>query len=191
MSRKQKFSHNGKKARARVQRIHTRIGATRRDFLHKASTATGHAAGHVSQNHAIVCLEDLPVRNMSQSAAGTTEKPGRTVRAKSGLNKSILDPGGFEFRRPLDYKLAWNGGWLVAVPPQYTSRTCPCCGHMSADNRKTQARFACVECGFEDNADLVGAINVLARGHRVLACGEWAQSGRSMKQEPTEATAHG
>ena len=161
MSRKQKFSNNWKKARARVQRIHTRIGNARRDFLHKAST-------QISQNHAIVCLEDLPVRNMAKSAAGTTEKPGRNVRAKSGLNKSILDQGWFEFRRQLDYKLAWNGGWLVAVPPHYTSRTCPCCGHVSADNRKTQARFACVECGFEDNADLVGAINILSRGMHML-----------------------
>ena len=128
------------------------------------------------------------MRNMAKSAAGRSDSPGRNVKAKSGLNKSILDQGWFEFRRQLDYKLAWNGGWLVAVPPQYTSRTCPCCGHMSADNRKTQARFACVECGFEDNADLVGAINIVERGHRLLACGEWAQSGHSVKQEPTEAT---
>lgn len=57
-----------------------------------------------------------------------------------------------------------------------------------SDNRQTQAKFACVECGFEANADLVGAINILARGHRVIACGEPVQSGRSVKQEPTEAT---
>ncbi|WP_027405321.1 RNA-guided endonuclease InsQ/TnpB family protein, partial [Aquaspirillum serpens] len=86
------------------------------------------------------------------------------------LNKSILDQGWGEFRRQLDYKLAWNGGWLVAVPPQNTSRTCPCCGHVSADNRKTQAQFACVKCGFEENADLVGAINVLRAGHARFAC---------------------
>ena len=59
---------------------------------------------------------------------------------------------------------------------------------MSKDNRETQAKFACIECGFEENADLVGAINILARGHRVLACGEPVQSGRSVKQEPAEAT---
>ncbi|MBK9953593.1 MAG: transposase [Candidatus Competibacteraceae bacterium] len=92
------------------------------------------------------------------------------MSAKSGLNKSILDQGWFEFRRQLDYKLAWLGGWLVAVPPQNTSRTCPCCGHVSADNRQTQARFACVECGFEENADVVGAINVLRAGHARFAC---------------------
>jgi putative transposase len=77
---------------------------------------------------------------------------------------------------------------VLAVPPQNTSRTCPCCGHVSADNRQTQAKFVCVDCGYENNADLVGAINVLERGHRLLACGESAQSGRSVKQEPAEAT---
>lgn len=163
MSRKAKFSHNWKKAKERVQRIHSRIGSARRDYLHKCSTT-------ISQNHAMVCIEDLQVRNMSRSAAGTAEAPGRNVRAKCGLNKAILDQGWFEFRRQLDYKLAWNGGHLVAVPPHNTSRTCPCCGHVSKDNRQTQARFACIGCGFEENADVVGAINVLRAGHARLAC---------------------
>ena len=163
LSRKVKFSNNWKKAKARVQKIHARIGNARRDYLHKTSTA-------ISKNHAMVCIEDLQVRNMSKSAAGTADAPGRNVRAKSGLNKSILDQGWFEFRRQLDYKLAWNGGWLIAVPPQNTSRTCPCCGHVSAENRRSQARFACVECGFEENADVVGAINVLRAGHARFAC---------------------
>lgn len=163
MSRKVKFSNNWKKAKTRVQKIHSRIGNVRRDFLHKVSST-------ISKNHAMVCIEDLQVRNMSKSAVGTADAPGRNVRAKSGLNKSILDQGWFEFRRQLDYKLGWNGGWLVAVPPQNTSRTCPCCGHVSADNRKTQVQFLCVECGFEENADLVGAINVLRAGHARLAC---------------------
>ena len=181
MSRKVKFSNNWKKAKARVQRIHSRIGNVRRDYLHKATTT-------ISQNHAMVCIEDLQVRNMSKSAIGTTDKPGRNVRAKSGLNKAMLDQGWFEFRRQLDYKLNWKGGILVAVPPQNTSRTCPCCGHVSAENRKTQAVFLCVECGYENHADVVGAMNILRAGHARLACGEPVLSGRSVKQEPTEAT---
>ena len=36
---------------------------------------------------------------MSKSAKGNAEQPGKQVRAKSGLNKSILDQGWFEFRR--------------------------------------------------------------------------------------------
>lgn len=156
MGRKTKFSNNWKKAKARVQKIHSRIGNARRDYLHKASTT-------ISQNHAMVW-------NMSASAKGSVENPGNNVRAKSGLNKSILDQGWFEFRRQLEYKLAWNGGWLVAVPPKNTSRTCPSCGHVSKDNRKTQDKFHCVDCGFEGNADVVGAINVLRAGHARFAC---------------------
>ena len=181
MSRKQKFSSNWKKAKAKVQRLHTRIADCRKDYLHKATTT-------ISQNHAMVCIEDLQVRYMSKSAAGSAEAPGRNVKAKSGLNQSILDQGWFEFRRQLEYKQTWRGGQVVAVNPRNTSRTCPCCGHVSAENRQTQARFACVECGFEENADLVGAINILAAGHAVLACGGMAQSGRPAKQEPAEAT---
>jgi len=180
MSRKVKFSSNWKKAKARVQGFHSRIANVRRDYLHKASTT-------ISKNHAMVCIEDLQVRNMSRSASGTKDAPGRKVRAKSGLNKAILDQGWFEFHRQLEYKLAWNGGMFVVVPPQNTSRTCPVCGHVSAENRKTQAQFCCVECGYAEHADLVGAINVLRAGHARLACGETAQSGRSVKQEPTEA----
>lgn len=181
MSRKTKFSSNWKKAKARVQKIHTRIANARRDFLHKTTTT-------ICKNHAIVCIEDLQVRNMSKSAAGSSDSPGRNVKAKSGLNKSILDQGWFEFRRQLEYKQVWLGGDVLAVPARNTSRTCPACGHVSADNRQTQAKFACVDCGYENNADMVGAINVLAAGHAVLACGELAQSGRSVKQEPAEAT---
>ena len=72
---------------------------------------------------------------------------------------------------------------LLAVSPHYTSQPCPCCGHASKDNRQTQAKFLCVDCGYENHADVVGAINVLERGYRLLACGESAQSGRSMKRE--------
>ncbi|CAN7401428.1 transposase [Trinickia sp. LjRoot230] len=181
MARKVKGSSNWKKSKARVQRIHAHIANARNDFLHKASNT-------ISKNHAMIAVEDLQVRNMSKSAAGAADAQGCNVRAKSGLNKSILDQGWFEFRRQLEYKTAWRGGFFVAVPPQNTSRTCPSCGHISAENRKTQALFACVRCGHEANADHVGAINVLERGQRLLACGETVQSGRSKKQEPADVT---
>jgi len=181
MARKVKFSQNWKKAKAKVTQVHIDIGNARKDYLHKASTT-------ISQNHAIVCLEDLQIRNMSKSSKGNAEQHGKRVKQKSGLNRSILDQGWGEFRRQLDYKLAWRGGHLIAVPPHNTSRTCPACGHISKENRLTQAKFECVECGFENNADLVGGINVLERGHRLLACGELAQSGRSAKQELAEAS---
>lgn len=181
MSRKVKFSANWKKAKARLAKLHTKIARVRQDYLHKATTT-------LSQTHALVAIEDLQVRNMSRSVSGTTDAPGRNVAAKSGLNKAILDQGWAEFRRQLDYKLYWSGGTLIAVPPQNTSRRCPCCGHVSKDNRTTQARFACVACGYANHADVVGAINILAAGHAAYVCGGAVLPDRPTKQEPTEAT---
>lgn len=186
MSRKKKFSSNWRKTRSRITRLHQHIANCRRDFLHKHSTA-------YSQNHAMIAVEALQVKNMSTSARGDKESPGKNVRAKSGLNRSILDQGWGEFIRQLQYKMQWAGGELVEVPPQYTSQTCPCCGHTHKDNRRTQAKFACGQCGYENHADHVGAINVLTRAHEKLAagyavsaCGEPVQSDHSVKQEPTE-----
>ena len=122
-----KFGKNWNKAKTKVHKMQRDIAEVRRDFLHKTSTA-------ISQNHAVV----------SASAAGTIQQPGRNVKAKAGLNRAILDQGWGEFRRQLAYKLAWRGAELIPVPPQYTSETCPNCGHVCAENRKTQAVFRCV-----------------------------------------------
>ena len=167
LSRKTKFSRNWQKQKRRVARLHHRIANVRKDALHKTSTT-------ISKNHAMVVLEDLAVGHMSRSAAGSAAAPGRNVRAKAGLNKSILDQGWGEFRRQLEYKQAWRGGDVLAINPRYTSQTCCECGHVSAENRRTQARFACVACGHEANADVNAARNILAAGHAVIACGESA-----------------
>jgi putative transposase len=119
----------------------------------------------------MVVIEDLQVSNMSASARGTVEVPGRNVHQKTGLNRSILDQGWFEFRRQLEYKAGWAGGEVLAVPAHHTSQTCPACGHVSRDNRLSQAQFACTDCGYENNADVVGALNILARGVKTCAKG--------------------
>lgn len=179
MSRKVKFSNNWNKAKRKVQNLHSRIANIRRDYLHKVTTT-------ISKNHAMIVIEDLKVSNMSKSAKGTAEQHGRNVRAKSGLNRSILDQGWFELRRQLEYKQLWRGGQVLAINPAYTSQKCACCGHTAKENRQSQSKFECLACGYIANADVNGARNILAAGHAVLACGEMADLGRSMKQEPAE-----
>ena len=159
---KTKFSKNWQKLKAKIARLHYRISNIRKNHLHKISSI-------ISKNHAIVYVEDLKVANMSKSAKGNVEQHGRNVKQKSGLNLSILDQSWAEFRRQLEYKLLWKGGYLISVPPQNTSRCCPCCGHTAKDNRPTQAEFKCVNCGFTENADVVGAINILKRGQQIQA----------------------
>lgn len=161
LKHKERGSANWKKQKRKIARIHQRIADIRRDYQHKATTT-------ICNNHAMVAVEDLRVTNMSKSARGTVAQPGRNVRQKSGLNRSILDQGWYEIRRQLEYKMSWSGGIFVAVPPHHTSQTCPACLYKSADNRKSQASFLCTHCGYAENADVVGAINVLHRGLDLL-----------------------
>jgi putative transposase len=153
------YSQNWKKQQRRITQLDIRIANCRHDFLHKLSTKT-------SKNHAVIVLEDLQVTNMSRSARGTVEEPGRNIAQKSGLNKAILDQGWGTFRRMLEYKQSWHGGEVIAVNPRYTSQTCPQCGHISQENRPQQALFSCVACGYTYHADVVAAKNILALGHR-------------------------
>ena len=161
LKRKTKGSNNWKKLVAKISKLHHRIANIRKNFLHQISNT-------ISKNHATVYVEDLKVGNMSKSAKGTVENPGRNIRQKAGLNRAILDQAWYEFRRQLEYKLRWRGGQLIPISPQYTSQCCPACGHTAKENRTTQALFACVQCGYTENADVVGAMNVLQRGRALL-----------------------
>ena len=176
LSKKKKFSENWKKQKKRLQKIHRKIAHVRKDFQHKLSTK-------LSNSHAMIVVEALKISNMSRSASGTLDNPGKNVKAKSGLNKSILDQAWGEFKRQISYKLAWKGGIYLEVPAPYTSQTCSVCGEKDKASRQGQERYVCTSCGYEANADINAAKNILAAGHAVLACGEDALA-TSMKQEP-------
>ncbi len=176
LSKKKKFSENWKKQKKRIQKIHSKIAHVRKDFQHKLSTK-------LSNSHAMIVVEALKIRNMSSSASGTVEDPGKNVKAKSGLNKSILDQAWGEFKRQIGYKLVWKGGIYLEVPAAYTSQTCSVCGAKDKASRQGQECYVCTSCGYEENADINAAKNILAAGHAVLTCGEDALAA-SVKQEP-------
>ena len=180
LAKKEKFSNRWKRLKSKITKLHIRIADTRNDYLHKISS-------QLSKSHAIVVLEDLKIANMSKSAKGTVENPGKNIRQKSGLNRAILDQGWGEFTRQLEYKLTWNGGQLIQVNPKNTSRKCPKCNYISAENRKTQAIFCCQQksCNYTANADYVGSLNIREAGLALLGLG-----GSSLefpaKSQPTE-----
>ena len=102
---------------------------------------------------------------MTKSAKGTIESPGNRVKAKSGLNKSILNQSWSMFYDMLEYKALLNGGKILKVNPAKTSQECPLCHYTHKDNRKTQNEFICISCGFSINADLAASINII---HKAL-----------------------
>lgn len=52
---------------------------------------------------------------------------------------------------------------LSTVHSLYTSKQCSRCGCIDDGNRLSQEEFKCVECGYENNADINAAINIEKR----------------------------
>ena len=157
LSRKKKGSKNREKAKAKLAKTNLKIANKRKDFLHKLSL-------QYAENQGIVVVEDIKIKNMTRSAKGTKEKPGKSVKAKAGLNRSITQQSWGLFFEFLEYKLKERRGQLIKVDPKFISQTCNACGHISKNNRKSQSKFVCESCGYSENADIVGAKNILVRG---------------------------
>ena len=151
------------KTRQRIRRLERKRANVRKNWSHRISR-------RIAGNYSTVCVEDLKIDNMTKSAGGTVEKPGRNVRQKSGLNRKILDTGWGILRQCLEYKTS-----VVKVPSRYTSQRCSSCGTVDSRSRLSQSNYLCVACGYMDNADLNAARNILASGIGVSGRGKVAE----------------
>lgn len=156
LSRRKRGSRRHAKAQRRLARLKASNARARMDLAHRLTRRLACEAG-------LVAIEDLKIGNMTASARGTIEEPGRNVRQKAGLNRAILNVGWHAFERLLAYKLEESGGVLTKVRPHYTSQECATCGHVDKESRKSQAAFVCTACGASANADINAARTILAR----------------------------
>ncbi|MGF6658566.1 putative transposase [Paraburkholderia atlantica] len=101
-ARKKRGSIRYRRLGARVAKVHERIGNLRREFLHKETTRMVKAC-------AVLATEELRIQNMSRSAKGTQQKPGRLVKQKAGLNREILSAGSSMAHNMLAYKAVEAG----------------------------------------------------------------------------------
>lgn len=155
LARKRKGSHRREKAKLRVAHLYQKIRRQRRHWQHQISS-------DYTKSHGIIVIEALKLKNMMRSAKGTAQKPGRNVKAKSGLNRSLSDVGWGEICRQLTYKSNWRGAVLLPVNPRNTSRRCRMCGHTCKENRRKRSLFLCVRCSHKEHADIHAAKNILA-----------------------------
>lgn len=159
LSRCRKGSARRTKAKARLSATKGTAARIRKHFNHVQSAA-------IARTYGTVVIEALRTVNMTASAKGTVDQPGRNVRQKAGLNRAILEQGWGQFEEFLSYKIAARGGELIKINPAYTSQTCSACGSISKHHRKSQAVFECSDCGHSGNADTNAAINILRAGTR-------------------------
>ncbi len=176
LQRKLARANRGSNRRGRVKhaiaRLRARESDRRTDWAEKAST-------DIARRFDVIRVEDLQIKNMTRSARGTRENPGRNVRAKAVLNRGILRSGWGLLVRRLKQKAP---GRVEKVKPHYTSQRCSACGQVDENSRESQAAFRCTACGFACNADVNAAKNIAA-GHAVTARGGDG-TARPVNREP-------
>jgi len=189
LSRQPKGSRRRNRTKLAIAKLSAREIDRRKDWIEKTTTM-------VVQDYDLIAVENLKVRNMVRSAKGTVENPGRNVAQKRGLNRSIQAQAWSLFRKRLEDKTAYASSPVEVIPlnPKHTSQTCPQ-GHIAAKNRKSQAVFVCTTCGYQANADINAARNILAAGFAVAgrrgtpqAKPIQAKHSGPMKRQPLEGS---
>src|ERR1700689_5109820 len=160
LARARRGSNRRGRVKHAIARLRARETDRRKDWAEKTSTG-------IARRFDLIRVEDLQIANMTRSAKGTRENPGRNIRQKAGLNRGILGSGwGLLVRRLADKA----PGRVERVSPALTSQRCSACGRVDRGSRESQAVFWCTACGFACHADVNAAINIAA-GHAVTARG--------------------
>jgi transposase len=174
LARARRGSNRRGRVKHAIARLRARETDRRKDWAEKVST-------DLARRFDVIRVEDLQIRNMTRSAKGTRENPGRNVRAKAGLNLSrgILQSAWGLLVRRLEDKAP---GRVEKISPAFTSQRCSACGRVDRGSRESQAVFRCTACGFACHADVNAAINIAA-GHAVTARGGDG-AARPVNREP-------
>ncbi|MCZ7861112.1 transposase [Agrobacterium salinitolerans] len=166
LARQEKGSRRRQRTKERLAVQKAKQRNIRKDFCHKTSRAIVNAPALIN------VFENLKLKNMTRRPKPKQDESGKFVRngaaAKAGLNKAMLEPGLGQLVEFTRYKSARAGKLLFLVAPNYTSQECACCGHVDADNRRSQALFECTACGHRDNADRNAGVVIGKRAVKLL-----------------------
>lgn len=172
LSRKKKVSHNRRKARLKVAKLHEKISNARNDFIHKLSTK-------LIRENKFIAIEKMNIKNLM----------GISYNAKN-----IADASWGKLSMYLHYKAENAGCAVIDVDPAYTTRDCNFCGFRNRKLFLWQREFCCEKCGKELPRDYNSALNILARGKELASLekasntGQLVQQEASMKAEATTST---
>lgn len=154
-ARKKKGSCRYRRLTLQIGKLHERIANLRRDFLHKQTTK-------LVDTCALIATEELKPRNMSRSAKGSTETPGKRVKQKAGLNREILSASFGMAHQMLAYKAVEAGTRLHLANTRQLkpSQRCSVCWKVTPKTLNDRTHI-CQHCGHTMARDRNSAIVVL------------------------------
>ena len=163
LCKKKKGSGRRNRVKAKLTKVSRKLKNIRDNFCHQTSAALVN-----DKETKVIVFENLKTRNMTKSAKGTIEDPGKNVAAKAGLNRNILDRCWYKLENYTKYKAKKNQKLFFKIDAKYTSQECADCGHIHPDNRKSQSSFICCRCGYSDNADRNASLVIKKRAIKMI-----------------------
>lgn len=156
-----KGSRRRQRSKNRIARVHEKLANIRKDFCHQTSRS-------IVDSAEVIILEDLGTHRMTKRAKVKQDPVsgkwlGNGARAKSGLNRAILNIGWHILESYLAYKAYRSNKALFKVSPHHTSQECAACGHIHPSNRQSQSKFECLRCHHRDHADRNAACVIAKR----------------------------
>ena len=152
IARKQKNSRRRRRAeRQGLERNRIREAERRRQFNHHAIDLIRTA------RPTVIAIENKSIKPMMSSAKGNIDNPGRRVRQKAGLNRTLAEAGLSGLGSILSSQCQKAGVRLEGVHAPGSSQTCSRCGKRRKDNRESQAVFLCRHCRYRGDADFNAA----------------------------------
>ncbi|MEM7592572.1 MAG: RNA-guided endonuclease TnpB family protein [Cyanobacteria bacterium P01_A01_bin.83] len=177
LAKKKKGSNNRYKARLKVAKLHAKIADCRKDFLHKLTS------GLVRENQAIY-TETLAVKKQQAELASVARRDlgaFAPCMANHKLAKAIADCGWGEALRQFQYKCKWHDRKLGAIDRWFpSSKRCNPCGHILDKLPLDFREWTCPSCNSRNSRDLNAALNILAVGQTVFACGDTSSGDGSL-----------
>ncbi len=120
----------------------------------------------------LIGLEDL-----TDIRERLTRRKGKRASKKQRKANAAYSKWSFaELHGMLAYKALLHGSRAIKVDANYTSKSCPMCGHTADANRPGKGLlFVCQVCHYRLHADLIGARNITMR--TLLARQDWTRTG--------------
>jgi putative transposase len=162
----------------RAARERNALARRHRKIANQRNNRLQQVTARLLREHGLIVTEDLAIKNMTASAKGRLERPGRHVAQKAGLNRSILDTAPGSFLSMLRYKAEAAGSEVIMPDTRKhkPSQTCPAC---SAVQKKALSKreHSCPACGFRASRDQAAALSMLIAGlkHKGREPGFWPQ----------------
>ena len=143
---------------------------SKRNEVHRFTTK-------LEREHHVIVAEDLSIRNMTRSARGTLEEPGRYESAKSGLNRSINEQTWELILTQFVYKPEWADREFVNVDPKHTSQTCSARSVVDSAH-KTGKDYNCSGCCSHPDADINASLVIVQGTGPPRRAGGWEYVAR-------------